>query len=135
MYKAIQLLGLKQAVNDDFMEHVALHGLSYGTQAEYAFRQEIFLAKDAEYKLINADPANTFTVGHNFLSTWTKDEYKRLLGYKGEADLTAAEPTVLDVAGTPTAVAWCAGGKPSVLVSCTGATGSPPPHWCILREG
>jgi len=106
MYKAIQLLGLKQAVNDDFMEHVALHGLSYGTQAEYAFRQEIFLAKDAEYKLINADPANTFTVGHNFLSTWTKDEYKRLLGYKGEADLTAAEPTVLDVAGTPTAVDW-----------------------------
>jgi hypothetical protein len=82
MYKVIHLLGLKTAINDDFMEHVATHGLSYGTTEEYNFRQQIFLEKDAEYKLINADPANTFTVGHNFLSTWTKDEYKKLLGYK-----------------------------------------------------
>ena len=103
MFKAISLLS--QAVSDDFMEHVATHGLSYGTQEEYAFRQQIFLAKDAEYKQINADKNNTFTVGHNFLSTWTKEEYSKLLGYKGEGESTA-EPTVLDVEGTPSAVDW-----------------------------
>ena len=104
MFKALSLLS--QAINDDFMEHVALHGLSYGTQEEYAFRQQIFLAKDAEYKLINADKANTFTVGHNFLSTWTKDEYSKLLGVKLESDIATAEPTVLSVEGNPSAVDW-----------------------------
>ena len=91
--------------NSIFLNHVAQYNLSYGTTEEFNFRQKLFMEKDAEFKLINADPANTFTVGHNFLSTWTKEEYSQLLGYKGEAKSTA-EPTVLDVEGTPTAVDW-----------------------------
>ena len=106
MFKALSMLGLKQAVNDDFLEHVATHGLSYGTQEEYMFRQSIFLEKDAEYKAINADSANTFTVGHNFLSTWTKEEYKKLLGYKAPKNETLPEPTVLDVNAIPTEIDW-----------------------------
>jgi hypothetical protein len=45
--------------------------------------------KDAEYKKINANPANTFTVGHNKFSTWTDAEYKRLLGFKMPKNLIA----------------------------------------------
>merc|ERR1712195_4372 len=66
-----------------FLEHIAAYGISYGTQEEYMFRQEIFNAKVAEFAKINADPANTFTVGTNFMSTWTQEEYKKILGFKG----------------------------------------------------
>ena len=39
---------------------------------------------DAKINQINAKETN-FTVGHNFMSTWTKSEYRKLLGYKGHA--------------------------------------------------
>ena len=35
-----------------FMDFISSYNRSYGTQEEYMFRQEIFLAKDAEYKAI-----------------------------------------------------------------------------------
>jgi hypothetical protein len=86
--KAAFALGFKDIckqgidANTDFLEHIAEYGISFGTQEEYMFRQEIYNQKTEEYAKINADPANTFTVGHNFMSTWTHDEYKKLLGYK-----------------------------------------------------
>merc|ERR1712166_16 len=67
-------------VQTKFMEHVANYGISYGTQEEYDFRMQIFSAKDADYAAINADPLNTFTVGHNMFSTMTRDEAKRMTG-------------------------------------------------------
>jgi cathepsin L len=70
-------------VEQSFIQHLASHGISFGTAEEYKFRLSIFAEKDAEYKKINANSENTFTVGHNKFSTWTKDEYKRILGYKG----------------------------------------------------
>ena len=69
-------------VEQAYIEHLAYHGLSFGTKEEYSFRLNLFAEKDAEYKAINADPTNLFTVGHNKFSTWTQQEYKRLLGYK-----------------------------------------------------
>jgi len=63
-----------------FMEHVANFGLSYGTIEEFSFRQTIWEALDAELHKINAEHKN-FTVGHNFMSTWTQAEKKRLNGY------------------------------------------------------
>ena len=84
-----------------FLEHIAAYGISYGTAEEYMFRQAIFDANTVEYAKINAIPENTFTVGHNFMSTWTKDEYKKLLGFKGpqpSEDYKVAqfpEPTIL----------------------------------------
>jgi hypothetical protein len=85
--KAALALGFKAQAEPsaDFLEHVSNYGLSYGTAEEYMFRQAIFDANTVEYAKINANPENTFTVGHNFLSTWTKDEYKKLLGYKAPA--------------------------------------------------
>jgi C1A family cysteine protease len=63
------------------MEHVADHGLSYGTIEEFNFRQSVWELLDAEINRINATHEN-FTVGHNFMSTWTYAEKKRLNGYK-----------------------------------------------------
>ena len=69
-----------QGVENRFMDHVANFSLSYGTQEEYAFRMEIFAAKDAEYNKINANPDNTFVVGHNMFSTMTEFEAKKMMG-------------------------------------------------------
>jgi len=91
------------SINPHFLEHVAEHGLSFGTTEEFNFRQNIFLQKDAEHKESNANPEHTFTLGHNFMSTWTHDEYKSILGYKAldkatteEAELTVGIPTSID---------------------------------------
>merc|ERR1712086_1028164 len=61
-----------------FVEHMSTYGISYGTEEEFNFRMSLFAAKDAEINEINATEEN-FTVGHNFMSTWTDMEYKKLL--------------------------------------------------------
>jgi len=118
--KAALALGFKDIckteleVNTDFLQHVAEYGISYGTQEEYAFRQNIFNANTEEYAKINAEPTNTFTVGHNFMSTWTAGEYKKLLGYRAPANVTnddykqaqVPEPTLIDEVGLPDAKDW-----------------------------
>jgi len=67
-------------VETRFMEHVANYGHSYGTQEEYLFRMRLFAKRDAAYAEINADPENTFIVGHNMFSTMTEDEAKKMTG-------------------------------------------------------
>ena len=42
----------------------------------------MFREKDRILKEINADPENTFVVGHNQFSTWADHEYKKLLGFR-----------------------------------------------------
>jgi C1A family cysteine protease len=69
-------------VESRFMEHVANYSLSYGTQEEYAFRMELFAQRDAAYAEINADPENTFVVGHNMFSTMSEMEAKKMTGRK-----------------------------------------------------
>jgi KDEL-tailed cysteine endopeptidase len=63
------------------------------------------LEKDLEFKKINADPSNTFIVGHNFLSTWTKDEYNKLLGFRAPKDILVA-PTILETEAIPAEIDW-----------------------------
>jgi len=95
------------ATDFGFIKHVAEHNLSYATVEEFNARKEIFAAKDALIAEINADPANTFTVGHNQFSTWTDSEYKRVLGFKPWSQ------NVIDVEdGVPTAdsVNWVTAG-------------------------
>jgi hypothetical protein len=72
-------------IESSFAEHLSEYGISYGTMEEFYFRLRHYAAKDAEYNRINADVNNTFTVGHNHMSSWTEYEYKKLLGYKGES--------------------------------------------------
>ena len=98
-----ETLGVEAAFN----EHLAAFGKSYGTREEYQFRMEIFAQKDAEIKEINANPENTFTVGHNQFSTWTHDEYKQLLGFKLPADAElSSNVTVLDDSNLADSVDW-----------------------------
>jgi len=66
---------------NNFMQHVADFGLSYGTIEEFNFRQNTWAILDEKLNAINASQ-NDFTVGHNFLSTWTADEKKRMNGWK-----------------------------------------------------
>lgn len=70
------------ATDFGFIKHVAEHNLSYATVEEFNARKEIYAAKDQLMAEINADEANTFTVGHNQFSTWTDSEFKRVLGFK-----------------------------------------------------
>ena len=70
------------AIDFKFIAHVATHNLSWATVEEFNARKELFAQVDAEIEAINADPTNTFTVGHNFLSTYSPMEKKRLLGYR-----------------------------------------------------
>merc|ERR1719263_186597 len=113
--KAAAAWGLNIAApNLEFLEHFANYGISYGTQEEFMFRQQIFEAKTKEYAEINADPKNTFTVGHNFMSTWTHDEYKQLLGFKAPKWMNfddykqpqKPEPTVLEEVDIPATMDW-----------------------------
>jgi len=84
-------------MDGNFVEHMSKYGLSFGTKEEFMFRQELYLAQDKVFSEINANPLHTFTVGHNHLSTWTKEEKKRLLGAK--IPTTKAEPTILSEEG------------------------------------
>lgn len=63
---------------------------------------------DAEITKINAEEAN-FTVGHNFMSTWTKEEYKKLLGYRGQDSEIIGETVILPEA-TDSEIDWRAKG-------------------------
>lgn len=92
-------------VHQSFIQHVAEYGLSYGTQEEYNFRLSLFAQKDAEINEINASQ-DSFTVGHNMFSTWTKQEYKRLLGFKMPKNAELPEPTILDESNLSAAVDW-----------------------------
>jgi len=96
--------------NQEYLQHIAEYGISYGTQEEFNFRQTIFEENSVEYARINADKNNTFTVGHNFMSTWTKDEYKKLLGYKApkseNLEAQVENPTELSMEGVPAAKDW-----------------------------
>jgi len=89
-----------------FLEHIAKMGLNFGTTEEFEFRQAIFMAKEAENISINANPEHTFKIGHNFMSTWTHEEYKQLLGLKIPEGMTEPVPTVLDTVNIPTEIDW-----------------------------
>ena len=43
------------------------------------FRQQIYLEKDRKIRDLNSKPEHTFTVGHNFMSTFTDEEYHKML--------------------------------------------------------
>ena len=65
-----------------FHQYVAEQGKSYATKEEYNFRLNLFAQKHQEIAEISQTNGGSFTLGHNLFSDWTKDEYRRLLGYK-----------------------------------------------------
>merc|ERR1719454_411169 len=86
-YAVAALLGATNAtmMHEDeyrFMSHIVEQGISYGTREEYNFRLNQFRTSLKVVENHNADPKQTHTLETNFLSTWTEDERKQLLGYK-----------------------------------------------------
>jgi C1A family cysteine protease len=49
MFKLLAGAGVTH-LETKFMEHVATHALSYGTQEEYTFRMALFAKRDVDYK-------------------------------------------------------------------------------------
>jgi len=93
------------ALKKSFINHMNEHGLSYGTKEEFEFRMNIFADKEAQINEINSQNAS-FTVGHNFLSTWTKEESGKLLGFKAPQGLYAKKAVTLDTSNLAATVDW-----------------------------
>jgi KDEL-tailed cysteine endopeptidase len=90
----------------EFIKYVAHHGKSYATKEEYEFRSALFKETLAKIEAENLKSENTFTVGINKFADWTKEEYRRLLGYKSMraiAKNTAALPVNVSI---PSSVDW-----------------------------
>jgi len=89
-----------------FMQYVTEWGKSYGTKEEFAFRFEEF-KKTNDFILAHNTAGNTSTVGHNHLSDYTKDERKKMLGYKTEGvPPTNKVPKILDETNLLSSVDW-----------------------------
>ena len=52
-----------------------MYNKSYPTINVRTYRKSEWLLKDTEYEAINADSNNTFKVGHNKFSDWSRDEF------------------------------------------------------------
>jgi C1A family cysteine protease len=64
-----------------FIRHVAEFNLNFPTMEEFNFRQTLFAAKHAEITAWNTTANQTHTLAHNQFSTWTKAEFRSILGY------------------------------------------------------
>ena len=77
------LFGASLTAEDfEFIKFTAVHGKSYATKEEFEFRAALFKETLAKIQVENSNNENTFTVGINKFADWSKQEYKRLLGYK-----------------------------------------------------
>ena len=79
-----------------FLGHLAEFGLSYVTKEEFQFRFSLFQKLDAELEKINSNEEFTFKVAHNQFSTWTDDEFEKLLGDKSISQEQKGQFTILD---------------------------------------
>jgi len=87
----------------DFIHFVSEHNKSYGTVAEFNFRKGQFATAQQEINDLNAENGSA-TYGHNFMSDWTHEEYKKLLGYK--PDNKVRNPVELDTTNLADSVNW-----------------------------
>jgi KDEL-tailed cysteine endopeptidase len=91
----------------EFIKYVAAHGKSYATKTEFEFRSALFKQTLAKIEAENLKNENTFTVGINKFADWTKEEYKRLLGYKSQMRRLPATTTEVPLnVSIPASVDW-----------------------------
>ena len=79
-YLTINLTPLDE-VEMQFNNFIAEHGKNYQNDEERNFRKSIF---EEQLKIVNEhnSQGKSWTLGINKFSDWTKEEYKRLLGFK-----------------------------------------------------
>jgi len=90
----------------DFMAHLSKYGKNFQTIEEFELRKALFTVADAyitKHNLLNVD--SLFKLGHNKFSTYTPEEYQRMLG---KNDSSASEMNVkpLNVANAATPIDW-----------------------------
>lgn len=68
--------------NIDFANFLAKHGKSYGTKEEFEFRFRQYSKNMAAIRGENSKNDNTFTLTANKFADYTREEYRRMLGYK-----------------------------------------------------
>lgn len=65
------------------MEYISEFGKNYDTKEEFVQRQKNFIEMDKYIKEVNAPNSEyTHEAGHNEYSTWSEEEFKKLLGAK-----------------------------------------------------
>uniref|UniRef100_A0A7S3IN75 Uncharacterized protein n=1 Tax=Strombidium inclinatum TaxID=197538 RepID=A0A7S3IN75_9SPIT len=94
------------ALHQKFVEHMSVYGLSYGTSEEMKFRFEQFMRTENQINESNANPEHTFVSGHNKFSTWTQDEFKKMLGKKPELATKAKKYAPVTDEAVPDSVDW-----------------------------
>merc|ERR1712127_256042 len=102
-----------QSMLQTFMEHVANYGLSYGTVEEFNFCAKQFASVHETIEEINAaniEAGISHRVGHNFLSSWTVAEKKKLNGYK-DVGVVTGEYTTISANGVASEKNWVTEGK------------------------
>jgi hypothetical protein len=63
------------------MSFIAKHSKEYATIEEYNLRKSNYMFIDTEIIRINQSQ-DTHVAGHNYLSDYSREEYKKLLGVK-----------------------------------------------------
>jgi C1A family cysteine protease len=108
-----------------FMKYIVQFGKEYKTMEEYNMRKENFLFMEAEIARLNAEQS-TSTHGHNYLSDYTREEYRAMLGLKNMPRPQRNGPKAFENASTvgiPTSINWCTSGKCNAIKN-QGACGS-----------
>jgi hypothetical protein len=77
----VYLTSVTHSNDSEFVAFMAKYAKSYKSQDEYAFRKKIF---DDNVEFINEEnkKGNSWTLGVNKFADFTKQEYRKLLGYK-----------------------------------------------------
>lgn len=113
---ALALAGAVSALDQTtfkFMQFLSKQNKSYASLEEFNMRLQNFANVENFINEFNANPENTSTVGHNFLSDWTAAEKKVLNGYGGERPVPAEAllHTMDENQAIPASVNWVTVGK------------------------
>ena len=89
-----------------YFKYVSEFGKSYGTKEEFNFRASLFKKNLASLMKENSKNENTFHLGLNQFADYTPEEYKKLLGYKGQKKLRQGDVKVLPTDKMAEAIDW-----------------------------
>jgi len=94
----------------EFEDFVKEYKKTYDTTLEREYRRDVFNKNLAKIKAHNADTTKTWKEGVNHMSDWTREEFKRLLGWRGDIGhsmvVQSSEKETVDLSALPVAVDW-----------------------------
>jgi len=109
-FAATALFGAASALmtSDDyeFMSYIAKFNKFYDTTEEYVVRQNEWMKADRYIKAHNADKSHTYTLAHNHLSDYTREEYKFMLGYHGDLRTSPYNPMPYEATNDNGPINW-----------------------------